>query len=78
MRISAAGGPADTLTTVRVDSGEGSHRWPEFLPGGRTLVFTTQYQGGTRYRIMGLALKTRAVKPLIEEAMDARHQRSRA
>ncbi|MFI5214650.1 MAG: hypothetical protein ACHQU8_08945, partial [Gemmatimonadales bacterium] len=74
--VSAAGGPLDTLTRVHGDSGEGSHRWPEFLPGGRALVFTTQYQGGTRYRIMGLDLKTRAVKPLIDEAMNARYVRT--
>jgi serine/threonine-protein kinase len=36
-QISAAGGAAQQLTTL--DKGEGTHRWPEFLPDGNTLLF---------------------------------------
>jgi Tol biopolymer transport system component len=34
---SDAGGPLQPLT--RLENGEGSHRWPEFLPGGKAVLF---------------------------------------
>jgi serine/threonine-protein kinase len=37
-RVSAAGGASAGLTTLSPK--EGAHRWPEFLPGGRALIFT--------------------------------------
>jgi len=37
MRVMAAGGPVEALTTL--GPGEGSHRWPQFLPGGRRILF---------------------------------------
>ncbi len=39
MRISAAGGQAQTLTTPDRKAGERTHRWPEVLPGGKAVVF---------------------------------------
>jgi serine/threonine-protein kinase len=39
-RISAAGGEVETLTTPDRARGELNHRWPEFLPDGRSLLFT--------------------------------------
>ena len=36
--VSAAGGAPQELT--RLKEGEGSHRWPQFLPDGKTLLFT--------------------------------------
>jgi serine/threonine-protein kinase len=38
-RISAAGGAPETLTTP--DVSEGSHRWPQVLPGGKAVLFTS-------------------------------------
>ncbi|MFI5214648.1 MAG: hypothetical protein ACHQU8_08935, partial [Gemmatimonadales bacterium] len=73
VRVSSAGGPVDTLTRLLSDSGEASHRFPNFLPGGRSLVFTVQFTGGARYRIASLSLDSRAVKPVVDEAMDARY-----
>ncbi|UCF36313.1 MAG: serine/threonine-protein kinase [Acidobacteriota bacterium] len=37
--VSSAGGPPQTLTEL--GEGELSHRWPQFLPGGRQLIFTS-------------------------------------
>jgi len=37
MRVSASGGEPEVLTTP--EPGEGSHAWPEFLPGGRAVLF---------------------------------------
>jgi serine/threonine protein kinase len=39
MRVSAAGGSPEVLTTPDVSKGERSHRWPEILPGGKAVVF---------------------------------------
>jgi serine/threonine protein kinase len=37
--VPAAGGTPQPLTTLDSKKGEGSHRWPEFLPGGRAVLF---------------------------------------
>ena len=37
MRVSATGGTAMPVT--RLDPGQGSHRWPQFLPDGRRFLF---------------------------------------
>jgi serine/threonine-protein kinase len=39
-RVPAAGGTPTVLTTPDSAKGEISHDWPEFLPGGKTLLFT--------------------------------------
>jgi len=38
-QMSDAGGPPQRLT--RLEKGEFSHRWPEFLPGGKAVLFAT-------------------------------------
>ena len=40
MRVSASGGTPTPVTTIDSASGERSHRWPEFLPDGRSVLFT--------------------------------------
>jgi Tol biopolymer transport system component len=39
-RVAAAGGEPQVLTTPNRDAGEQDHVFPEFLPGGRSLLFT--------------------------------------
>ena len=39
-RVSAAGGAATVLTKPNRDGGELDHLWPQFLPGGRHVLFT--------------------------------------
>ncbi|MGH9388779.1 MAG: protein kinase domain-containing protein, partial [Vicinamibacteria bacterium] len=39
MRVSAAGGKPEPLTELA--AGEASHRWPQFLPGGKVVLFTS-------------------------------------
>ena len=39
-RVPAAGGTATPATTLNVDDGEFSHRWPDLLPDGDTVLFT--------------------------------------
>ncbi|MGH9202998.1 MAG: protein kinase domain-containing protein, partial [Vicinamibacterales bacterium] len=47
-RVPASGGKAEALTKVK--EGELSHRWPQFVPGGKAVVFTiwndTGFEGG--------------------------------
>jgi len=38
--VSAAGGTPRTLTTPNAAKGEISHAWPQFLPGGKAILFT--------------------------------------
>jgi len=38
--VSATGGNPSPLTTLDTASGETTHRWPQFLPGGRIVIFT--------------------------------------
>jgi eukaryotic-like serine/threonine-protein kinase len=44
-RIPAGGGMPQPLTTLDVPQGEFSHRWPEWLPDGETVVFTVGTSG---------------------------------
>jgi serine/threonine-protein kinase len=44
-QIPASGGTARPLTTVDVSHGEFSHRWPEWLPDGETILFTVGTSG---------------------------------
>jgi Tol biopolymer transport system component len=39
MRVHAAGGAPDVATRLDRAAGETSHRWPQFLPGGRRFLF---------------------------------------
>jgi Tol biopolymer transport system component len=39
-RVPATGGPPTRVTQVNAEKGEFSHRWPEWLPDGKTVIFT--------------------------------------
>ena len=43
--LSATGGQPDVLTTPNHEQGERDHFWPEFLPGGRAVLFTIVSNG---------------------------------
>jgi len=45
LQTSSSGGGVTPLTKLDNSTGEVSHRWPQFLPGGRTLLF---WQGNNR------------------------------
>ncbi len=40
MKVSAAGGVAEPVTTVDADQGEAGHRWLDVLPDGKAVLFT--------------------------------------
>ncbi|MDA2930887.1 hypothetical protein MYX84_13245 [Acidobacteria bacterium AH-259-O06] len=37
----------EALTTLEAEKGERSHRWPQFLPGGKAVLFTVQTAAGS-------------------------------
>jgi len=40
-KISSVGGTPQTLTTLDKQAGEFTHRWPQVLPGGKAVLFTS-------------------------------------
>ena len=74
LRVAAAGGEPEVLTTPNRDQGELGHRWPEVLPGGRAVLFTITTAGGLdNAQIAVLDLATREQKVLIRGGSHARY-----
>ncbi|MFY9530333.1 MAG: protein kinase [Candidatus Acidiferrales bacterium] len=73
-RVSAAGGTPTPLTALDRKKGELSHRWPEILPGGKAVLFTT-WTGATfdDARIGVLLLETGEQRVLVEGGTYARY-----
>lgn len=47
-RVASTGGPSSQLTTPASASGEISHRWPHFLPGGQRYLFLSWHRDPAR------------------------------
>jgi Tol biopolymer transport system component/DNA-binding winged helix-turn-helix (wHTH) protein len=64
--VSAAGGTPRNLTAPNRSRGELGHRWPEFLPGGRAVLFTATGKAapGTHVELLDLATGDRL--PLLD------------
>ena len=45
-RVSSGGGTPTPFSTLDKQAGEVSHRWPQFLPGGKAVLFTSSRHGG--------------------------------
>jgi eukaryotic-like serine/threonine-protein kinase len=54
MRVSSDGGTPEQFTTVDTANGETSHSHPQFLPGGRHLVFTVSGKDGLMFAVRDL------------------------
>jgi len=54
MRVSADGGVPEQLTTLDNSKGEISHVRPQFLPGGRRVLFTVMSQGDPQFAVRDL------------------------
>jgi Tol biopolymer transport system component len=56
-RVPAGGGPVAALTTLGRETVEG-HAWPEFLPGGRQLLYTDYVSDRDRHGVYVLDVET--------------------
>ncbi len=54
LRVAAAGGQPDELTTVDTEQGEVNHTWPEFLPGGDAILFNILTPESNRIAVLSL------------------------
>jgi serine/threonine-protein kinase len=74
LEVSAAGGTPELLAPPNLDGGEWDINWPEFLPDGRSLLFTS-YRGispdNCHIEVLDLATRTR--KTVVENASFARY-----
>ncbi len=66
-RIPAAGGEPEQLTTLDIESGEVTHRWPWALPDGKTVLFVSHTQNSqfAEATIEALDLETLERKVLV-------------
>jgi serine/threonine-protein kinase len=73
-RVSANGGTPNALTRPDLKKGEISHRWPEILPGGKAVLFTS-WTGGNfdDARIEVLSLRTGEQRVVLQGGTDARY-----
>jgi serine/threonine-protein kinase len=72
--LSVNEGTREDLTAPDIENGERSHRWPQFLPDGRNVVFTLD-RGGSfdDAAIAVLSLDTRKYKVVLEGGSYARY-----
>jgi serine/threonine-protein kinase len=64
-RVSAAGGPVQTLTSPNAGANEIAHRWPKILPGAKAVLFTVFKGVEADSLINVLSLETGERKQLI-------------
>jgi serine/threonine-protein kinase len=75
-RVSANGGPVESLTVPNAQAQEKSHRYPQLLPGGRAVLFTIARSDVTSHddaRVAVLSLDTGKWKTVHEGGSFARY-----
>ncbi len=74
-RVSSAGGEPAVLTKPDRERGEGDHFWPEFLPGGKAVLFTITPANGSieTAQVAALDLQTGTSKILIRGGSHAHY-----
>jgi serine/threonine-protein kinase len=71
-RVSASGSQPSKLT--QLEGREYTHRWPEVLPGGKTILFTVGRAGAPNSTCVdALSLRTGERRTLVENAAGARY-----
>jgi Tol biopolymer transport system component len=76
-QISAAGGEPKVLTTPHPEKGEVDHLFPEFLPGGRAVLFTiTNNKSPASSQIAVLDLRTGKYRVLLQGGSNPRYSAS--
>jgi len=76
-RVSENGGPVEPVTQLDNERAERTHRWPDVLPDGSAVIFTSDTQASTEYyddaRIEAVRTATGERKVLVEGASQARY-----
>ncbi|HEV8200881.1 MAG TPA: protein kinase [Candidatus Polarisedimenticolia bacterium] len=73
-KVPASGGTGEPLTTLDPDKGEISHRWPQVLPDGKSLLFTIWTgPGNDERRIVMQTIATGARHDLVTGGDSARY-----
>ena len=71
--VPGAGGKPKAITTVNQQQEEVSHRWPEFLPDGKAVLFTiVSGQHADRFQIAVLNMETLEQKILVPHGSSPR------
>jgi serine/threonine-protein kinase len=73
-RVPDSGGTPERLTTVDPERGEVNHAFPQVLPGGQAVIFTSMgIAGGEEGRIVALSLETGEQRTLVDVGYKARY-----
>ena len=72
-RVAAAGGRPEILTSPDRERGERSHRQPEILPGGNSVLFTIGSVGHLAWSIAVLSLESGEYRTVIERGYNAHY-----
>ena len=74
-RLSADGGEPQEITRLDLSKKESSHGWPQFLPGGKAIIFVIEISGKTfdEATIVAQVLESGQRKVLIEGGTFARY-----
>jgi Tol biopolymer transport system component len=71
--VPAAGGSPRQLTTPDAKNGELAHHWPQVLPGGKTILFTTYRSPADRSRVELYSVSKRARSVLVDGGFNGRY-----
>ena len=74
LRVSAAGGEPEILTTVNAAQDETGHAWPQVLPGSEAVLFTIVRDEGSEIAV--LDTETGEIPTLLRGGSDARYAAS--
>ena len=72
LRVAAAGGEPEVLTTLDRAQGEVGHAWPEVLPGGDAVLFSIGIKG-EQAQVAVLDLRTRQRRVLLRGGSHAQY-----
>jgi len=68
VRVLASGGTPELLTRPDASKDETSHRWPQFLPGGKKLLFTIWNQRGFPRQDLQCWICSGSIRTIVESA----------
>ena len=74
-KVSSAGGMPEPLATLDTQVGEGTHRWPQMLPGGKAVLFTSNARTNNYEdsEIVVYSMASRQRKTVLREGFYARY-----